>query len=239
MPPAATSSARDDLLRRLEAVIGLLGYDRVNGLVRRFAGFRSCTNRHVVRQAFDTIRIHSVFGFKSSRHGVEKFSPVLYLAAAGDEAGANDVHRLVWSQGVVPILVVATPNGLQIRRSLGPSTARPVVVAWDKLDSTRALPVELTSLTAVALSSSVVWRDFVTDRSNRVDAALLKAIEALNEAVRRKNAALRDQATLVNALIGRFIYFFVLLDRKIITRSWIAGLRDLRNFPGRRLSAHS
>src|SRR6185437_3914581 len=135
MPPAATSSARDDLLRRLEAVIGLLGYDRVNGLVRRFAGFRSCTNRHVVRQAFDTIRIHSVFGFKSSRHGVEKFSPVLYLAAAGDEAGANDVHRLVWSQGVVPILVVSTPNGLQIRRSLGPSTARPVVVAWDKLDS--------------------------------------------------------------------------------------------------------
>src|SRR6185437_2696302 len=87
MPPAATSSARDDLLRRLEAVIGLLGYDRVNGLVRRFAGFRSCTNRHVVRKAFDTIRIHSVFGFKSSRHGVEKFSPVLYLAAAGDEAG--------------------------------------------------------------------------------------------------------------------------------------------------------
>src|SRR5579871_3658432 len=226
MPPATTPSAGDDLLQHLEAVIDLLGYEAANGLVRRFAGFRSCTNRHVVRQAFETIRIHSVFGFKSNRHGVEKFSPILYLAAADDEAAANNVHRLVWSQGVVPILLVVTPRGLQIRRSLGPSTARPVFVAWDKLESARALPVELTPLTAVALSSSVVWRDFVTDRSNRVDTALFKAIEALNEAVRRENTALREQATLVNALIGRFIYFFVLLDRKIVTRSWIAGLRD-------------
>ncbi|WP_180982645.1 DNA methyltransferase [Methylocella silvestris] len=136
------------------------------------------------------------------------------------------MHRLVWSQGVVPILLVATPAGLQIRRSFTSSTARPVTVPWNRLSDGASIPPELTSLTAIALSSSVVWRDYVTDRSNRVDAALLKAIESLNEAVRRDHAGLRQQPALVNALIGRFIYFFVLLDRKIIGRTWIAGLKD-------------
>lgn len=223
MPPSVTS-AHDDLPRRLEDVIALLGYGETNGLVRQWLGFRSCTNRHVVRQAFDAIRVRAVFGFRSRRHDAEKFSPVLYLATASNEAEANTVHKLVWSQGLVPILLIATPSGLQIRRSLGPSSARPAVVPWDKLRG--GLPTELASLTAVALSSSIVWRDFISDRSNRVDAALLKAIKALNTAVRQESTQLHDQAALVNALIGRFIYFFVLLDRKIVTKSWIAGLRD-------------
>jgi hypothetical protein len=87
----------------------------------------------------------------------------------------------------------------------------------------------LTSLTAIALSSSVVWRDFVTDRSNRVDAALLTAIEALNTTIRRQYPSLRQKSALINALIGRFIYFFVLLDRKIVSRTWIGALNDELN----------
>jgi len=226
MPTALLQPAPAELTRRLEAVIAILGFDQTCGLVRQWAEFRSTTNRHVVRQAFDTIRAHAVFGFPSGRANAPKFSPVLYLAIAADDAAAVAVHRLVWSQGVVPILLVATPSGLQIRRTLAPSTARPVTVAWDRLADPANLPPELTSLTAIALSSSVVWRDFVTDRSNRVDAALLKAIESLNDAVRHNYPALRQQPPLVNALIGRFIYFFVLLDRKIIGRPWIAALKD-------------
>ena len=141
-------------------------------------------------------------------------SLVLYLAIAADDAAAVAVHRFVEPGRAHPF--IATPSGLQIRRTLAPSTARPVTVAWDRLADPANLPPELTSLTAIALSSSVVWRDFVTDRSNRVDAALLKAIKSLNEAVRHNYPALRQQPALVNALIGRFIYFFVLLDRKII-----------------------
>ncbi len=214
------------LAQRMEAVITTLGFDETHGLMRRWSDFQSMTNRHVVRQAFDTIRVHAVFGFTSSRHNALKFAPILYLAIADDDAAATAVHRLVWSQGVVPILFVATPRGLQIRRSLMPSTTRPVIVPWDRLSDRASIPPELMSLTAMALSSSVVWRDYITDRSNRVDAALLRAIESLNKAVRRDHAALRQQPALINAIIGRFIYFFVLLDRKIIDRTWIAGLKD-------------
>jgi restriction-modification enzyme MmeI-like protein len=222
LPPAASA----ELSQRLEAVISMLGFDGTRGLVRRWVDFQSTTNRHVVRQAFDTIRVHAVFGFPSGRAHAPKFFPILYLAIAADDAEAVALHRLVWSQGVVPILLVGTPSGLQIRRGLTPSNARPVTVAWDRLADSTNLPPELTSLTAIALSSSVVWRDFEADRSNRVDAALLKAIESLNDVVRHDYTTLRQQPALVNALIGRFLYFFVLLGRKIIGRSWIGALKD-------------
>jgi len=204
----------------------MLGFDQSRGLMRQWADFRATTNRHVVRQAFDTIGVRAVFGFPSGRDKTLKFSPILYLAVADDDAGAKFLHRMVWSQGVVPILLVATPAGLQIRRTLMPATARPVLVAWDRLADPAALPPELTSLTTIALSSSVVWRDFVTDRSNRVDTALLTAIEALNTTIRREYPALHTKPALINALIGRFIYFFILLDRKIVTRTWIGALKD-------------
>src|SRR6266478_8144649 len=116
MPTISPPSALAELTQRLEAVISALGYDDTRGLVRQWSDFRSTTNRHVVRQAFDTIRVHSVFGFSSGHPIASKFAPILYLSIATDDAAAVAVHRLVWSQGVVPILLVATPAGLQIRR---------------------------------------------------------------------------------------------------------------------------
>ncbi|MBI1776201.1 MAG: N-6 DNA methylase [Proteobacteria bacterium] len=215
-----------ELIKRIDAVIAALGLDESRGLVRRWGDYKAATNRHVVRQAFETIGIHAVFGFPSQRVREARFSPVVYLACAADDAGANALHRLVWSQGVVPILLIATPTGLQIRKSLTPPMPQSMTVAWSKLSGTADLPVQLRSLTAIALSSSIVWRDFAADRSDRVDTALLKAIASLNETVRTRHAALRDRPILVNSLIGRFIYFFVLLDRGIIDRNWIRGLKD-------------
>ena len=219
-------AALGPLTLRLEGVIAMLGFDQSRGLVRRWADYRATSSRQIVRQAFDTIRVHAVFGFLCGRNDAPKFSPILYLTFAEDDACAAGIYRLVWSQGVVPILLVATPAGLQIRRSLNPATARPVSVAWDRLANPAVLPPELTSLTAIALSSSIVWRDFVTDRSIRVDAALLKAIETLNDTVCREHPALRQKSALVNALIGRFIYFFILLDRRMVNQGWIATLTD-------------
>src|SRR5258706_484073 len=142
MTTAAPHPTSPALAERLEAVITMLGFDQSRGLMRQWADFRATTNRHVVRQAFDTIGVRAVFGFPSGRDKTLKFSPILYLAVADDDAGAKFLHRMVWSQGVVPILLVATPAGLQIRRTLMPATARPVLVAWDRLADPAALPPE-------------------------------------------------------------------------------------------------
>ena len=204
-----------------------LGFADNPALIRRWADYKAVTSRHVVRQAFDTIRVHAVFGFPSSRSDQpKKYAPILYFAISRDDKEADSLHRLVWSQGVVPILLIATPATLQIRKSLAPPTARPLSVPWDKLADNQRLPAELTSLTAVSLTSSVVWNDYAVDRNSRVDSALLDAIIELNKEVRGQFSHMNARPRLVNSVIGRFIYFFVLLDRGIITASWVRSLKD-------------
>ena len=232
MPTEPSIDDSAQLVLRLDQVMGRLGFGGHRALVRRWADYKAVTSRHVVRQAFDTIGVHAVFGFSSSRSDKpEKYAPILYFAVARNDNEADSLHRLVWSQGVVPILLIATPAALQVRKSLAPPIARPLSVPWDKLAADQPLPVELTSLTAVALTSSVVWNDYAIDRRNRVDSALLDAITALNNEVCSQFPGLRARPRIVNSVIGRFIYFFVLLDRGIVTPSWVKGLKDSNGKP--------
>jgi N-6 DNA methylase len=227
MPTEPLVDDPNELVWHLEQVVRWLGFAENPGLVRRWADYAAVTSRHVVRQAFDTMGVHAVFGFSSNPSGSpKKYAPVLYFAACGDDTKADRLHRLVWSQGVVPILLIATPAALQIRKSLAPPPPRPLSVPWDKLADGQPLPIELTSLTAVSLTSSVVWNDYAIDRSNRVDRALLDAIIALNDEVRGQFPDWKPRPGTVNSVIGRFLYFFVLLDRGIVTASWVKGLKD-------------
>lgn len=211
------------LAKRIEGVIRLLGYDTSGGLVRSWQELAGSTNRHVIRQAFTTINVSAIFGFAAvGPDGRKSFTPIVYLAAADDAEAAKGIHRLAWSQGVVPLLLVATPSSLEVRRSLAPPPERPISVAWSRLED-ESLPIELTSLTGVALRSSVVWRDFVIDRSSRVDKALLEGIVQLSETVERQEEVRLDRSV-VHAVIGRFLYLYVLLDRRVIDAKWIGSL---------------
>lgn len=211
---------------KLEQVISRLGLDSAGGLVRSWETLTSVTNHHIVRQAFTTIGVSAVFGFASRAHdGSPSYAPILYLAIADDAAAARNIHRLVWSQGMAPLLLVATPFGLEVRRSLAPPPEKPITVLWDGLaDPDAALPEELTSLTAVALRSSAVWRDFSIDRSSRVDKTLLDGIVSLSHAIERQDEAL--DRSVVHAIIGRFLYLYVLLDRRTIDADWISGIAN-------------
>lgn len=222
---ASPNGQSEHLFAKLEDVIARLGFDNSVGLVRSWEQFTGATNRHIVRQAFDSVGAYAVFGFGAPSAGHRQgFTPILYFCAAQDDAAAKDIHRLVWSQGVVPLLLVATPSALQVRRSLAPPPEQAISVAWEKLADPEILPLELTSLTAIALSSSVVWRDFSIDRSSRVDKALLEGILALSHVVQTEQQEL-DQSV-IHAIIGRFLYLYVLLDRHIVDTNWIAGLES-------------
>lgn len=225
MEKETSPSAQNKLLhKRLEEVICRLDLDNCDSLIRSWEQFKSSTNRHIVRQAFETIGTHSVFGFNTlETDQPQKFTPILYLCVANDDAAAKEIHRLVWSQGVVPLLFIVTPDALQIRRSLAPPPEKPTEVSWARLSNEQELPVELTSMTAIALRSSIVWRDLTIDRSSRVDKILLDGIISLSHTVQIQNPNL-DRA-IIHALIGRFIYFYVLLDRNVIDSNWLMSLK--------------
>jgi hypothetical protein len=210
--------------KQLEMVIRRLGLDDDNGLVRSWEEFGADTSRHVVRQAFSTIGVSAVFGFYPG--GVEQgnsFSPVLYFCCAETSEAAKEIHRLVWSQGVVPLLLIATPSALEIRRSLAPPPETPIAVGWEEFEaSPTVLPPELNSLSGIALRSSIVWRDFAIDRSARIDTALLDGIVQLSDEIAKLEPSL-DRST-VHSIIGRFLYLYVLLDRNVIDHRWIESI---------------
>lgn len=220
----STKAAREHLSAKLEELIARLGLDQGPGLARSWDQFAGTTNRHVVWQAFGTIGAHAVFGFNSpGADGRLRFTPILYLCTAQDDIAAKDLHRLVWSQGVVPLLLVATPSSLQVRRSLAPPPEQPSSISWEEVANPLQLPTELTPLTATALRSSVVWRDFAIDRSSRVDKALLEGIVSLSHSVQGEQPDL--DRSVIHAVIGRFLYLYVLLDRHIIDLKWIGSLK--------------
>ena len=227
MHPKSLNANSVELVRRLEQVMDRLGFTNSAGLVREWPEYTALTNRHIVRQALEKIRVNAVFGFPSgSSDVIRRYSPIAYFAIAHDHDEANSIHRLVWSQGVVPILLIATPAGLEIRKSLTPPSTVPITVPWFRLTSSHALPTELTSLTAISLTSSLVWNDFAIGGKSRVDNVLLDAIVQLNKEVQNRFPLLAKRADLVNSVIARFIYLFVLLDRGVITSSWVRGLKS-------------
>ena len=221
---SSTSEKRAHLLGKLEEVISLLDLANGRGLLRSSLELPGKINLHVVRQAFEVISAYAVFGFNSPDFdGGTKFTPVMYLCVAQDEVAANRIHRLVWSQGVVPLLLIATPSGLQVRRALTPPSDHASNVSWDKISDVDVVPAELISLTAVALRSSLVWRDFAVDRTKRVDKALLEGIVSLSDIVQREQPNL-DRAV-VHAVIGRFLYLYILLDRRVVDTKWMLSIK--------------
>jgi len=225
MNNASENGEYEYLSAKLEEVISRLGLALGPGLIRSWEEFTCTTNRHVVRQAFVAIGTYAVFGFSApGRDGRQSFTPILYLCVARDDPAAKDIHRLVWSQGVVPLLLIATPSALQIRRSLAPPPKQPISVSWERIVDDQALPVELTPLAAVALRSSIVWRDFAIDRSSRVDKALLEGIVSLSHTIQVERPDL--ERSVIHAIIGRFLYLYVLLDRHVIDANWIRGLES-------------
>lgn len=215
----------DPLSRKLEAIIDRLGLNQGPGLLRASDPYNGNTNRHVVRQAFQAIGAHAVFGFGSSdKISTSGFTPVLYLCAAENDQDATRIHRLVWSQGSAPLLLIATPSALEIRRGLAPPPLHPIRVSWDKLKTGEELPAELISLTAISLRSSIVWRDFAVDRSSRVDRTILQGIVGLSHYLHLNQPDLNRST--IHAAIGRFIYLYILLDRGIIGPTWVGEIKS-------------
>lgn len=222
-----------ELMRLLDALAGRLDYSprlgdpRASrcGYYTKFEAYTGDNYQHVLRQAFDLVGVHSVFGFQRTGRAARTFTPIAYMAAAADRDEATRIHRQVWSQGVAPILLLATPQGVEIRLGLAPPPEQPVLVPWNEIGDV-VLPPALNQVTRVSLAGSLVWSDFAVERRHRVDASLLSAIQTLSEGVLYRYPDFENDASLINSVIGRFLYFYILLDRRIVSADWVRGLES-------------
>lgn len=207
-------------LVRLLQRIGYLNDDDYFDGRRTPVGLRS---RHELELAFRSIGIVGALCPRSSlASGPERAVPVVYVVWARDDEDAARKHRAIWSQSVVPVIIMADDRGFQIRngfdyRESGERTA------WSALEGNQ-LPRALVSVTADAIRSSTSWRDFSIP--NRVDERIATDIRRLSDKLRADHVDLRSRPDVVTALIGRLLYLYVLLDRGIIDQAWVDGLRQ-------------
>ena len=218
---AATSETEAGMLtRRAVALCGELGYDVRTTFYTSLTSFNREENLHVVTAAFDVIRIHAVFGIAEGA-SVASFKPVVYVGIARNEESALQLHRRVWTQGAVPFLLVVTPTEVQVRNALEPPSAQ---ISSFPYEPGTGLHTGLEPVLAMALTSAIHWRDFSASRDNAIDTRLVNAIEHLNLYVRNQYPDLEKKRGLVNALIGRLLYLYVLVDRRIVGHDWMYSI---------------
>lgn len=210
---------RDDALsRRLTEICEQLGYAESESFVTAAMLGSQAKTPHVVREAIQTIGISAVFGLAGSVKP-SAARPVVYLAIASDLDRVRQIRKDVWTQGVVPFLLIVSPGRLTLCSGFEPPSEPALVYDDDGL-----LPEQIASLSAAKLRSSIAWQDFDVALSSSVDNRLIKAIEALNAAARKRNPDLKDRRNLVNATIGHFLYLYVLIDRQILHEGWLADV---------------
>ena len=217
IPPTSSNPAGE----RHDALVRKLGYEGRPTFITGQPGDRLQVSSHVVRQALTAMRIQGVYALGDGFPASASLKPIVYTAFAHDWQAVQAIRKDVWSQAAVPFLLVATPDTVEICSGFAPPSAPTRSIHFDRHDE--VLPDVLADFSAERISSSLTWNDFDIRRKSSVDNELVDAIEALNERARHEFPELEDERDLINAMIGRFIYTYVLADRQILSPDWLAG----------------
>lgn len=217
------------LLRRLATVLGYLG-DR--GFIDADAFSHQPNHRHALRLAAQQMGVSATFGLWTGPEGSllgpdhRRFTPLVYLAEAKDAEDARRIHRSVWSQGLVPYLLVAAQDQIWLCQGFAYSAtewdSHAVEIKaedWPQLTDAIGPRSALRPIRASALRSSLAWRDEARAADDFVDQRLLQSLAHLSIAF---TEGYRGQAKLpadtTNALVARLLYFYFLVDRRFITQ---------------------
>jgi hypothetical protein len=66
----------------------------------------------VFRRAFRECGVRGVYLLRDDAE--EAAAPAIYVAEADSESTADEIHRKVWNQSIVPFLLVCTPTDVRL-----------------------------------------------------------------------------------------------------------------------------
>lgn len=220
----------------LDKLASLLGYDGDPGYIRADAFAQQPNYRHALRLAAQLMHVRAAFGLWTGGEGAllgpdrTRFTPLVYLAEVTNSEQAQQVHRSVWSQGLAPYLLAASPDRVWICQGFAFSSTD-----WARhaLELPLAAPNDpdglvqhpaLKPLLAKTLRSSLAWRDEARTADEFVDERLLRSLADLSVAFSSATQSRRAlEPPVINALIARLLYFYFLVDRRFINRERLAA----------------
>src|SRR5215218_8185519 len=70
---------------------------------------------HIFRRAAENFRLYGVYLLREdSKQSQDASTPVVYVVDAKNREEADEIHRKVWNQNIVPFLLVRTPEGVRL-----------------------------------------------------------------------------------------------------------------------------
>jgi len=201
-----------DLTRRL-------GYtDSPNFLGRRQAVFQKTPDfGHIFRRARAGAGLQGVYVLRPSEAAAEAVVPVVYVCRAPTLQKADEIHRLVWNQDVVPFLIVHTRAGIRLYSGFRHVRAEQGTLegVLGTLTDFNGLGDVLGDFSAESIDNGSLWRNRGRDITpgTRVNWRLLGNLRTLDHWLQRQGV---DKAP-SHALIGKYVYLHYLRDRGILS----------------------
>ena len=206
-------------------LLGELGYrDSPKFLRRRQTALDTAPDfGHIFRRAKSRLGLQGVYTLQPSTEASASLVPVVYVCKATSEQKADDFHRLVWNQDVVPFLIVHTPSGIKLYSGFrhNHSASGKVEGILQRLTDFNNISDLIEEFHADSIDSGKLWRRRGKDVTpeSRVDWKLLDNLRTLDHWLRNKGRLKKETS---HALIGKYVYLHYLHDRKILSRERLA-----------------
>ncbi|HXP62209.1 MAG TPA: N-6 DNA methylase, partial [Dongiaceae bacterium] len=208
---------------QLPDLLNALGYSTSGNFLRRGkpAFNRAPDIGHILRTAARrrACRLEGVYTLRPFNDEGSPV-PVVYVCEADDMATANEIHKLVWNQDIVPFLLVRTPDGLRLYSGFKWNDAgtgeREGVL--EPLIRFNEIADRLPEFHAKAIDSGELWLERGDDvqPDKRAYWSLLANLKELSKKFRDQFG--RDNVkSIIHPLIGKYVYLHYLKDRGFLS----------------------
>lgn len=208
----------------LPAVLDKLGYSTSGNFLRRgTADFdRAPDIGHILRAAAGrkACRLEGVYALRPFDNATSPV-PAVYVCDTDTAAAADEIHRLVWNQDIVPFLLVRTPAEIRLYSGFkcndSPTGEREGIL--EPLIRFNEIADKLADFRADAIDSGELWRkrggDVQPDK--RVYWSLLENLKQLAKKFAAEFGAAKAKEA-IHPLIGKYVYLYYLKDRGFLSK---------------------
>jgi len=232
-----TSVDGGDKRMELKEVLETLGYDRSPNFLFADRLASDPDNAHIYRKAENECGLSGVYTLRGSQfEKAQADIPVVYVCETKSDDKAEQIHRQVWNQNIVPFVLVVSPQKVRLysgfrfgqlaQREFGDEQIGILKV----IGNFNEIASSLAAFRADSIDSGNVWREWgasVTPQT-RVDWELLANLEKLDDWLVADGV---DDRSLSHAIIGKFVYLRYLRDRQILSdrklEEWGVNAQDV------------
>jgi len=207
---------------QITRLLEILGYSGSSNYYDANNVLSDARTSHLFRAALAAGAV-GVYVFRTSPDGVLPYRPVVYIAEASTPERAREIHRALWNIGQAPFLVVLLPDHIRVYTGFDYERSSEVSGLLLPFISTNQnegeIKRQLSDYKSESIDLGKIWEAKRLDTSRRVDKRLLSSLNSLSRLL-----IIDEELTpnVAHALIGKFVYFRYLRDRKIISDKWLA-----------------